>query len=127
MGRVDEERSYLSSITMVAPSPDWFTGFYDVRPVQDGMWLDSFSVLTHPWDAGTDSGDTYVSANQATNPQEGVFQLVPENLPSSDVFLAPDEENVKPVARWRCSIVIDDDDCWRKCEDRFTKICPIST
>lgn len=91
-------------------SPDWFTGFYDLQPVEDGKWMNSFSVSTYPWDAGTDSGTTYNSANQATNPQEGIFQMTPDKLPSSNVFLSPDGEDVRPVARWECSIVAETND-----------------
>jgi len=107
---MDKDHRYLSSISMVAPSPDWFTGFDSVEPLEAGMpfeagmWWDSFTIFTNPWDAGTDSGSTYTSTNQASNPQEGIFQLIPETLPSSNVFLSPDGTVVKPVAKWECSI-----------------------
>jgi len=99
---MDEDHSLITSISMIAPSPDWFTGFYDFSPVEDGMWLSSFSIETYAWDAGTDSGITYSSSNQATSPKDNIFQLTPESLPSSKVFLSPDELTVEPVARWSC-------------------------
>merc|ERR1711935_82831 len=101
---VDEDHSLITSISMIAPSPDWFTGFYDFSPVEDGMWLSSFTIETYAWDAGTDSGITYSSSNQATSPKDNIFQLTPESLPSSKVFLSPDELTVEPVARWSCTM-----------------------
>jgi len=101
---IDKDHSLLSSISMVAPSPDWFTGFYNVQPIQDDMWMESFTILTYPWDAGTDSGTSYTSPNQPTDPEVGIYQLVPGTLPSSNVFLSSDGTEVKPVARWECSI-----------------------
>jgi len=101
---MDEDHSLITSISMIAPSPDWFTGFTDFSPVENGMWLTSFSIETYPWDSGTDSGITYTSSNEATSPKEDIFQLVMEKLPSSNVFLSPDKSTVEPVAQWACNM-----------------------
>merc|ERR1712176_397471 len=79
-------------------------GFYNVQPIQDDMWMESFTILTYPWDAGTDSGTSYTSPNERTDPEVGIYQLKPGTLPSSNVFLSSDGTEVKPVARWECSI-----------------------
>lgn len=67
------------------------------------MWFSNFTIETYAWDAGTDSGITYGSSNQATSPKDDIFQLTKESLPSSNVFLSSDELTVEPVARWSCS------------------------
>jgi hypothetical protein len=40
----------MSTITMIAPSPDWFSGFYDFSPISaDNLWYSSFVIETYPW------------------------------------------------------------------------------
>jgi len=69
---------------MVAPSPDWFVGVRDLD-LRDGQggWLPEVVVVLYPYDAGTDSGVTYGSPDQATVPPEPVhpvtgFPFTPE-------------------------------------------------
>lgn len=86
---------------MVVPSPDWFTGFYNLRPITvDGMWLKEFMIDTYPWDSGTDSGVTYKSANVATNPQDSIFQITAETSPAESQVFVNTNAGVEPVARW---------------------------
>lgn len=62
----------LSFVTMIAPSPDWFTGVSGV-PLHDGnRWIDQLERSLWVWDAGTDSGDTYLARNQDIQPQQSV-------------------------------------------------------
>ncbi|MCP4290465.1 MAG: hypothetical protein GY780_01350 [bacterium] len=65
---VSEEFSLVTLVTMVAPSPDWFLGVsgQELRP--DGQWVEFLTVTLWPYDAGTDSGASYSSSNQPTNP-----------------------------------------------------------
>jgi len=115
---MDENHPLISSISMIAPSPDWFTGLNDFSPVQNGTWLSSFTVNTYPWDAGTESGDTYSLSNLATDPREETFRLDVERIPSSTlVFLSPEGDNVKPVARWECSLMVDE--CNERKKNKF--------
>jgi len=101
---MDAEHSLLSTISMIAPSPDWFSGVYNFDVVVGEMWYESFTLSTFPWDAGSDSGDTYTSADQATTPQENIFQLAVDTLPDTMVFLSPTGGSVEPVATWTCSV-----------------------
>jgi hypothetical protein len=62
----------LSFVTMIAPSPDWFTGVSGV-PLHDGsQWVDWLELPLWVWDAGTDSGDTYLAPNHELQPQQSV-------------------------------------------------------
>ena len=70
----------VSVVTMIAPSPDWFVGVSALNLLQDGVWVDELVVDLLPWDAGTDSGESYASANDATNPLEVIFQIDSEPL-----------------------------------------------
>ena len=67
----------VSFTTMIAPSPDWFTGAADVRLVVDGRWIDTVDLALWAWDAGTDNGTTYRPdpRDADTQPQQSVRLL----------------------------------------------------
>ncbi len=65
---IDASHSHLSMVSMLAPSPDWFVGITGVNLIQNGLWVEDMVIPAQVWDAGTDSGTTYNSANQDTNP-----------------------------------------------------------
>lgn len=102
---LDLDRSYLSTISMIAPSPDWFSGFnaYNVLDDLSEMWYSSFVIETYPWDAATDNGTTYESADSPTT-WDRPFQLTTERIPESGVFLSPDGTTVNSVASWSCQV-----------------------
>jgi len=54
---------------MIAPSPDWFVGVSALALFEDGRWVGERRIDLVPWDAGTDSGSTFTSPDQATPPQ----------------------------------------------------------
>ena len=58
----------LSLTSMIAPSPDWFVGVAGLNLRPGGEWLDSVTVELLAYDAGTDSGVSYRSANAVTAP-----------------------------------------------------------
>ena len=62
------EFSKVTIVTMIAPSPDWFVGVNGLELLRNGDWVDDLTVDLVAWDAGTDSGTTYRSPNQPTNP-----------------------------------------------------------
>jgi Spondin_N len=101
----------ISAITMIAPSPDWFSGFYDfdARNAATQTWFKSFTITTYPWDAGTEQGSTYSPDNMATSPKASIKQLTAATVPSTGVFLNTTtsmmgSKTVKPVATWTCTI-----------------------
>ena len=53
---VFDSHSHVSLVSMIAPSPDWFVGVYDVSLKQDGNWVETLSIDLTPWDAGTKEG-----------------------------------------------------------------------
>ena len=73
---VSENFPFVSLVTMIAPSPDWFVGVHDVSLLdENGQWIDELVVELDPYDAGTDSGVDYTSANDDTNPAAAVSNL----------------------------------------------------
>jgi len=68
--------------TMIAPSPDWFLGVHDLSMLENGDFVESMTVSLNAYDAGTDSGVTYTSADLATTPVTGIT-LVNSDLADS--------------------------------------------
>ena len=67
----------LATVTsMVAPSPDWFVAVSGLALFRDNQWTPEIAILLDPYDAGTDSGPNYTSANQDTDPQEPIQVIV---------------------------------------------------
>jgi hypothetical protein len=66
----------VTLVTMVAPSPDWFVGVSGLPLLENGAWVQEKSVELVPWDAGTDSGASYRSADRATVPPVGIHRLL---------------------------------------------------
>jgi hypothetical protein len=65
----------VTLVSMIAPSPDWFVGVQGVSLLDDGTWVDSLVVDLRAYDAGTDSGVTYTSANVETVPPAPIVQI----------------------------------------------------
>ena len=75
MFTIDSPHPLVTIVSMIAPSPDWFVGVDSLRLAQDGVWLDEIVVELHPYDTGTDSGTSYRSANDDTDPQEPIRDI----------------------------------------------------
>ncbi len=65
----------LSVVTMLAQSPDRFTGVSGVSLYSNGEWIDEISLPLWVWDAGTDSGVSFKSRNEDTQPRESMRLL----------------------------------------------------
>ncbi len=79
-----EDFPLVTLVTMIAPSPDWFVGVAGLSLRDDeGNWVEELEVVLYPYDAGTDSGPSYTSANDDTQPQEPIRSLRGES-PFSD-------------------------------------------
>jgi len=59
-------------VSMLAPSPDWFVGVSGVNLFEAGDWVEEVTVTLWPYDAGTDSGTSYTSGDQDTDPAEAI-------------------------------------------------------
>jgi hypothetical protein len=100
---LSEEFPLLSTISMAAPSPDWFTGIYNFSPInEEKFWYESFEIATFPFDAGTEMGSTYSIGNQPEDPVIEIFQLTNDTIPANGILLDPTGVEVLPVAVWNC-------------------------
>lgn len=98
---VDKQRHLVSALTMIGPSPDWLVGISNVNLcTEDCDWLESAEFDMLPWDAGTDSGITYMSRNAPTIPPERIHRLTttyPDN--EANPFYDPSLEEVNPLGK----------------------------
>lgn len=95
----------LSSVSMLAPTPDWFTGLYGFSPIADGVWGYSFEIAMHPWDAGTQMGDTYAFNGGQEVPPVPIFELTEDTVSRRNpIFLDPSGTDVLPMAFFECTL-----------------------
>ena len=73
--QASQDHSRLTLVAMIAPSPDWFIGVSGSDLLPGGEWVDELVVDLHAYDAGTDSGVSYTSANSDTDPAENISLL----------------------------------------------------
>ena len=66
----------VSITTMIAPSPDWFVATHNLNLYKDGKWIEELTTEVKSYDAGTDSGITFLSANEVTSPVANIISLV---------------------------------------------------
>ena len=67
--------TFLTLVTMLAPSPDWFVGISAYNLMPNGAWIEKGTITLFAYDAGTDSGDEYNSPNFITNPPDNIKQI----------------------------------------------------
>ncbi len=74
---VDEDRSLVSVITMVFPSPDWFLGIsnVDMCNPMTGEWREEYNRDLLPYDSGTDDGTSFESVNSPSDPRKNIFLI----------------------------------------------------
>jgi len=59
--RVDRKHPKVSLASMFGPSPDWVVGISGLDLcTEDCSWKESLDIDLYPWDAGTDSGISYM-------------------------------------------------------------------
>ncbi len=71
---------FVSIVTMIAPSPDWFVAVKDVNLFQNGNWVENLVVDVSTYDSGTDSGFSYSSGNQDTVPPIPIHLITSQPL-----------------------------------------------
>jgi hypothetical protein len=84
--------SYISFESMLAPTPDWFTGLSGFNLFQNNKWISDTTINLYAWDAGTEDGDVFGYNNPATAPQQNIHLLLAPQatvLANGNSLLAP--------------------------------------
>ncbi len=71
--------SCISFASMIAPSPDWFTGLNNYNLIQDNKWVNDVTVDLFVYDAGSEEGDVFGYNNPETFPAQNVSKLQAAN------------------------------------------------
>ncbi|PSW62081.1 hypothetical protein C0W54_09615 [Photobacterium kishitanii] len=72
---ISQDYPYISLVSMLAPSPDWFTGLNSYQLFVDGKWVESVDVSLNTYDAGSDGGLIFTSANDPITPPDVITLL----------------------------------------------------
>ena len=80
---------------MIAPSPDWYVGIVNINLHENEKFISERTLDGLVYDAGTDDGLTFRSANKETDPQQKIFLLT-----------APSLGDGKTVAKKFCTVKI---------------------
>jgi hypothetical protein len=60
---------------MIAPSPDWYVAGENISLFVDGQFVDTIMVDAISYDSGTDSGPSFTSSNDDTDPAETIQRI----------------------------------------------------
>lgn len=115
--RVDSNHHLISLVSMVDPSPDWIVGVSGLELcLPNCSWVENKVHNLYPWDAGTDSGPSYMvggldsfdfvyvmlSLKSADQPQvpPDVVRRIKSNFPNDprSPFYDPTGAEMKPLA-----------------------------
>lgn len=72
---ISKEYSYVSLVSMIAPSPDWFIACNNVSLFIDNAFVDKKEINLMVYDSGTDSGTYFTSEDMMSEPIEKVHLL----------------------------------------------------
>lgn len=77
---VSEDLPYITLVSMVAPSPDWFIAInnLDLRsgnPSINNGWKETFTLDVFAYDSGTDNGTNYGSSNSVNTPRTAISMV----------------------------------------------------
>ena len=73
--RASPGQDHLTFVASLSESPDWFVGARNIDLRPGGVWIEELEVDLFAWDAGTDSGTDWDSADSATDPPANVTAL----------------------------------------------------
>ncbi len=73
---ISESHPLVSLTSMIAPSPDWIVAVRDLNLFENGNFIESKVVQFDPYDTGSDSGESFESENENTDPREGIARII---------------------------------------------------
>ena len=92
----DEMHDHLGLATMIAPSPDWFTGasMIDLCDYETGEWKKEVTHMAMAYDAGTEMGTGFSGDNEAEDPHMPISMIMCDGMAFCEAG-----EDIKPVAK----------------------------
>lgn len=85
---VDKYHPSVTLATMLAPSPDWYLAVVNINLLENNSFVSTKTIDGIVYDAGTDDGITYTSANTNTYPRRAISYFVSSPL-GNDTVVSP--------------------------------------
>ena len=76
---ISQSHPLVTLVSMLAPSPDWFVGVSALTLFENGDWVARKDINLALYDAGTDDGLRFNSANANSNPAQGIQRLTSDS------------------------------------------------
>ena len=76
---VHDSHPFVTLVSMLAPSPDWFVGVSALPLMEDGAWRARVEVPLILYDAGTDDGAVFTAANADSDPPQPITVLTSDS------------------------------------------------
>eukprot|EP00794_Sanderia_malayensis_P012680 gene12680-13981_t len=114
--KTDRYRHLFSAMSRLTPSPDWNVGVdsLDLCDHENCKWKKKIELDLQPWDAGTDSGITYMAPNQETTPAELIHYITQrKDLHSRSSFYTKGGK-VPPLAKMVLRLVDTEGKCTKE-------------
>ena len=73
--QIQPSHPLVTVTSMIAPSPDWFVGVSGLNLLDGSRWRDRVEVELFAYDAGTDGGTSYTSADVPLNPRVNIRSI----------------------------------------------------
>ncbi len=89
--------SFVSLISMLGPTPDWFTGISGIDLYSGNKWVSDTTINLYTFDAGSEDGDVFAYNNPSTMPQQTIRLL----LAADATVLANGNPTLAPIATIR--------------------------
>ncbi len=74
--KVSYRYPFISAISMIAPSPDWFVALNNFSVIKENKFLNKVMIPLYAYDAGTDKGRYFTSANEANSVPVPIHPLI---------------------------------------------------
>ena len=82
---VSRDAPYITVVSMIAPSPDWFVSARNIKLYDRGKWLERTLIPAPLYDAGTDDGEEFTSADKDTQPKQPIGRFA--GAPSASIVI----------------------------------------
>ena len=82
---VSRDAPYVTVVSMIAPSPDWFVSARNIKLYDQGKWMERILIPAPLYDAGTDDGEEFTSADKDTQPKQPIGRFA--GAPSASIVI----------------------------------------
>ncbi|MGD8306203.1 MAG: spondin domain-containing protein [Ignavibacteria bacterium] len=82
---ISSSHSFVTVVSMLAPSPDWFIAIEDINLYVNNEWITTPPIIVDIYDAGTDDGPTFLSEDDPSIPRIPIAEITTAPLAVNNV------------------------------------------